>query len=129
VGHVGEDKDVAAAFLAYWRQLCGNPDDDEEKGWVKVNNPAPPDAWHDDITVVFSPRRGLSVLRWYSQIASGGPLFMTFAFGMNEVFQDVYQAARQCSRLALMESGTSGRSRPHSANTQPRQRHHAMGTT
>src|SRR2546430_12561008 len=33
------------------------------------NNPNPPEAWAEDLTEVFSPRKGLTVLEWYATIA------------------------------------------------------------
>jgi phosphatidylserine/phosphatidylglycerophosphate/cardiolipin synthase-like enzyme len=57
---------------------------------------------------VFSPRPNLDALNWYADVAKGARegLFMTFAFGMNDVFKDVYRTANTPFRLALLEAKT-----------------------
>lgn len=108
--HVVEDPDVAAAYLAYWNELKGDPDNDAEKNWTAQNNPAPPKPWTNDLDVVFSPRKGLKVLQWYADIANTPekPLFMTFAFGMHKEFQKVYEKQDGVLRIALMEKEGNG---------------------
>jgi phosphatidylserine/phosphatidylglycerophosphate/cardiolipin synthase-like enzyme len=114
-GHLVEDPAIAAAYKAYWDELQGNPQADAERAWVATNNPAPPDPWVADTTVVFSPRQGLRVLEWYAAIAgtlldqARRPLFMTFAFGMHKDFQVVYELPDGVLRLALMEKEGNGR--------------------
>jgi phosphatidylserine/phosphatidylglycerophosphate/cardiolipin synthase-like enzyme len=110
-GHVVEDKDIAAAYLDYWKELEGNPDSKAERAWMAKNNPAPPDPWKSDNTAVFSPRSGLSVLQWYAEIANSArnALCMTFAFGMHKDFQKVYEQNDGVLRFALMEKEGSGR--------------------
>ncbi len=110
-GHVIEDADIAAAYLDYWKELKGNPDSGTEKSWMAENNPAPPDPWTADTTVIFSPRSGLAVLHWYAKIADSArkPLFMTFAFGMHKDFQKVYEQNDGVLRFALMEKEGNGR--------------------
>ncbi len=109
-GHVIEDADVAAAYLEYWNELKGSPDNDTEKTWMAENNPAPPEPWNEDTTVVFSPRKGLKVLEWYAKIADSArkALFMTFAFGMHKDFQKVYEQNDGVLRFALMEKEGNG---------------------
>jgi phosphatidylserine/phosphatidylglycerophosphate/cardiolipin synthase-like enzyme len=110
-GHVVEDSKTARAYLNYFTELTSNPLNEEEKTWVAKENPAPPVAMQD-MSVVFSPRKGREVLKWYAELARGGPLFMTFAFGMNEVFQDVYWQRDGVLRFALMEkAGNSERAK------------------
>lgn len=55
--------------------------------------------------VIFSPREGLSVLEYYAKLASGAKdtLFMTFAFGMHDLFKEVYETGGAPLRFALME--------------------------
>jgi phosphatidylserine/phosphatidylglycerophosphate/cardiolipin synthase-like enzyme len=109
-GHVIEDPEVAASYLSYWDELKDDPDIATEKTWIAENNAAPPDPWDSDSTVVLSPRPGLSVLQWYSQIADSAKsgLFMTFAFGMHKFFQDVYEQNDNVLRFALMEKEGNG---------------------
>jgi phosphatidylserine/phosphatidylglycerophosphate/cardiolipin synthase-like enzyme len=55
---------------------------------------------------VFSPRgTDLDSLHWYAALAAGAhdALFMTFAFGMNDRFKDVYRTDDAVLRVALME--------------------------
>lgn len=110
LGHIVEDATIAAAYLAYWNMLKGNPDSAAMKNWIDQHNPNPSEPWRDDLRLVFSPRKGLNVLKWYAQIAGGAarPLFMTFAFGMHPVFQDVYEQPDGTLRFALMEKEGNG---------------------
>jgi phosphatidylserine/phosphatidylglycerophosphate/cardiolipin synthase-like enzyme len=109
-GHAVEDGDLAAAYLAYWHELAGNPASGGEKDWMDDHNPAPPDPWSADLVEVFSPHRGLKVLEWYAAIAASASkgLFMTFAFGMHKDFQQVYEQRDGVLRFALMEKEDNG---------------------
>src|SRR5262249_30818647 len=109
-GHIVEDKRVAAAYLEYWNQLNQNAALNEDKAWVKSHNPDPLDPLTDNPTIVFSPRSGLALLKRYGEIArqNARPLFMTFAFGMNKIFQDVYAQRDGILRFALMEKEGTG---------------------
>jgi phosphatidylserine/phosphatidylglycerophosphate/cardiolipin synthase-like enzyme len=110
-GHVVEDTEVAARYLAYWRQLQADPDHlAVDREWVQENNPDPPDPLTQDTTLIFSPRSGLSVLERYAAISAehSRPLFMTFAFGMHEVFKEVYRKDDGVLRFALMDKEGNG---------------------
>jgi phosphatidylserine/phosphatidylglycerophosphate/cardiolipin synthase-like enzyme len=107
VGHIVEDAAVAQAFRAYWDRLWADP---PVKAPYRTANeqasPAPPQPWNATTTTVFSPRgTELDSLQWYAGIAQGAKqgLFMTFAFGMNQKFQDVYRTDDEILRMALME--------------------------
>lgn len=110
LGHVVEDKTVAAAYLEYWNQLKENQTAAVERSWMALHNPNPPDPWSDDLRTVFSPRSGLAVLKWYAEIANSAQkgLFMTFAFGMHNVFKQVYEQNDGVLRFALMEKEGNG---------------------
>ena len=56
-------------------------------------------------SVIFSPRGSLDVLGWYAELARAAEhgLFMTFAFGMNDLFKEVYRSGRAPLRFAVME--------------------------
>lgn len=109
-GHLIEDAGVARAYKDYWLEMRDNPDRDTEITWMAKNNPAPPDAWTEDLTTVFSPRKGSAVLEWYAEIAQQASkgLFMTLAFGMHKDFQAVYEQNDQVLRFALMEKEGNG---------------------
>jgi phosphatidylserine/phosphatidylglycerophosphate/cardiolipin synthase-like enzyme len=110
-GHVIEERETAATYLEYWKELKENSENAAEKAWVAKHNPNPPDPWTKDLTVVFSPRTGLKPLDWYADIANGASkaLFMTFAFGMHKCFQQVYEQNDGVLRFALMEKEGNGR--------------------
>jgi len=113
-GHLVEDPAIAAAYKAYWDELRGDPQSAAERAWVAANNPAPPNPWVADTTAIFSPRTGLRVLEWYADVAgtlvdqARRPLFMTFAFGMHQYFQAVYELPDGVLRLALLEKEGNG---------------------
>jgi phosphatidylserine/phosphatidylglycerophosphate/cardiolipin synthase-like enzyme len=58
--------------------------------------------------VIFSPRRNLDALNWYADLAMSATegLFMTFAFGMNDIFKNVYRNSSAPFRVALLEKKT-----------------------
>ena len=110
LGHIVEDKSIARAYLEYWKELTTNPKTAVEKQWMGQNNPNPPDPWSDDLRVVFSPQSGLAVLKWYANIANSAQkgLFATFAFGMHNLFQKVFEQNDGILRFALMEKEGNG---------------------
>jgi phosphatidylserine/phosphatidylglycerophosphate/cardiolipin synthase-like enzyme len=107
VGHIVEDAAVAQAFRSYWDRLAA--DSPVKAPYRSANedaSPAPPSPWKGVTTAVFSPRGSeLDALTWYAKIAAGAKqaLLMTFAFGMNEKFRDVYRTDDEILRMALME--------------------------
>jgi hypothetical protein len=107
VGHIVEDHGVAQAFRLYWDRL--EADSKVAAPYRTANeqaSPAPPKHWNAPTTAVFSPRgTELDSLLWYADIAKSAKqgLFMTFAFGMNEKFQDVYRTDDDILRMAMME--------------------------
>ena len=112
-GHIVESKPIAKAFLDYWTELGAQPSPASaaEKAWMKDNNPAPPDPWSSDLVAIFSPRDGPEVLDWYRAVAAGArrALFMTFAFGMDQRFQTLYDTDDTILRIALMDKEGSGK--------------------
>lgn len=108
VAHVVEDSAIAALFLEYWEQL--NEDYDHKKLTAQVegissipvlNLPA-------GTSVLFSPRKSLDALKYYADLAMKAKdgLFMTFAFGMNPLFKQVFKNSTAGFRLVLMEKKT-----------------------
>jgi hypothetical protein len=108
VAHVIEDAGIAAKFLEYWTVLQQDP----EFATIRPKNvqisPDLPTTPPPGVSVLFSPRTSLNVLNWYANLAKSSTegLFMTFAFGMNEVFQDAYRTGQAPVRFALMEKKT-----------------------
>jgi phosphatidylserine/phosphatidylglycerophosphate/cardiolipin synthase-like enzyme len=107
VGHAVEDPEIAAAYLTYWKQLKGDPPLEEQRAWIDAHDPipAPEVAWTAPLTTVFSPHSDLAVLKRYRDIAKSASqaLCMTFAFGMHDLFKDVYRLDDRVLRMALME--------------------------
>lgn len=116
--HVVENRDVAAEYLEYWNILAGNPDHDELRDDLTARNGPFDGAPPSGTTTIFSPQRPLDALSWYAEQAQNArdALFMTFAFGMNNLFKDVYRTADTPLRYALMDKlippGTRREQRP-----------------
>ena len=106
VVHVCERDDVAAKYLWLWNELRKNTPKSADAGVLAGKTPLPGDPLAQQITAIFSPRDSLQALDWYAEQAKGAndALFMTFAFGMNQRFQDAYQNGTAKLRYALMES-------------------------
>lgn len=108
VAHVVEEPAVAATFLAYWTELAANPGSASLRPALAQLSPLPPNPPPAGTSVMFSPRPSLDALTYYAAIAKGARegLMMTFAFGMNDIFKDVYRTATAPFRLALLEAKT-----------------------
>ena len=108
VAHVVEEKAIAKKFFDYWMALSKDPDSKPLKNTVENISPLPPDPLPKGTTVLFSPRKNLDALNWYAKLATNAQegLFMTFAFGMNDIFKNVYKNCHAPFRLALMEKAT-----------------------
>jgi phosphatidylserine/phosphatidylglycerophosphate/cardiolipin synthase-like enzyme len=106
VVHVCERNDVAADYLWLWNELKKNTPKSADAGVLVGKSPLPDDPLAEQITSIFSPRDSLQALDWYAEQAKGAndALFMTFAFGMNQRFQDSYRNGTAKLRYALMES-------------------------
>ena len=109
-GHAIEDPNIASDYLAYWTELQGDPGTAAIKTWTDQNTPAPANPPPVGIKEVFSPQTGLTTLNQYGDIANRAKrgLFMTFAFGMNNVFQKVYGQNDGVLRFSLMEKEGNG---------------------
>lgn len=114
VAHVIKDPDAARQYLDYWTALAGDPTDAELTAAVEQISPLPSNPPPNGVSLFFSPRSnpgedndpdGLALLADYARGARDG-LFMTFAFGMHPLFQDVYRNSQAGLRFALMEEKT-----------------------
>ena len=105
VGQVAECRQVAEKYAAYWKLLETDPTGRALRPAVEALTPTPPADIGEGATVIFSPRNSLDILRWYAARAKAakGALFMTFAFGMHDIFKDVYRTSTAPLRFALME--------------------------
>jgi phosphatidylserine/phosphatidylglycerophosphate/cardiolipin synthase-like enzyme len=106
VVHVCEDKGIANQYLWLWNELVQNHDRKLDAPVVAGKTPLPSNPTKNGTIPIFSPRDDLSALEWYAKMAKegSGALFMTFAFGMHDLFQDAYRNGKANLRYALMES-------------------------
>lgn len=109
--HVVADAGVAQTYLDYWNQVAADPEDAELRRLTAQETPDPPNPPPSGVTPVFSPRVGLSLLNDYGAMAGAATkaLFMTFAFGIDDVFVSSYPKADGVLRFALLDKVASGR--------------------
>ncbi len=105
VVHIVEEPPVAAAYLTCWEHMRTNPNHAELRATLSALNRIPADKPPRGTTVLMSPQSSDAALRWYADRAktAEGALFMTFAFGMNALFQDAYRNGRAPLRYALLD--------------------------
>lgn len=113
VGHLVRDPEVAAQYLKYWEKLQTDPetnrdaDLDEIRPWNDENFPVPQGLPPENSTItIFSPRRSLDALNWYGQLMDKAEtaVFLTAAFGVNDMFQEILGRPRDYLRYLLLES-------------------------
>lgn len=114
VAHLVEEPEIAQRFLTYWNALATDPSSASLRPEIEALTPLPSMPPPLGTSVIFSPRTNLDALAWYAALAKRGRdgIFMTFAFGMHDIFKDVYRTANAPYRLALLERKT----RPMAAN-------------
>jgi phosphatidylserine/phosphatidylglycerophosphate/cardiolipin synthase-like enzyme len=105
VVHICEDDDIAGHYLWLWNELAKNDDKRDAAPMIAERTPLPADPTMAATSPVFSPRDDLSALEWYAEQAKNAKdaVFMTFAFGMHDLFQDAYRNGSAKLRYALME--------------------------
>jgi phosphatidylserine/phosphatidylglycerophosphate/cardiolipin synthase-like enzyme len=108
VAHVVEEPAIAQQFFDYWNELRQDLPSIPLKERVETISPLPSGVPPSGTTVLFSPRNNLDALDWYADLAMNASegLFMTFAFGMSDIFKNVYQNGSAPFRLALLEKKT-----------------------
>lgn len=108
VAHVVEDRTIAAKYLEYWTGLVENYDNATFRPMVEEMSPLVTLPIPKGTSVHFSPRETLDALNFYADVAKSAKdgLFMTFAFGMHDVFKEAYRTSNANFRLALMEKKT-----------------------
>lgn len=105
VVHICEDRDIAAKYLWLWEELAKNEDKRKAAPVLENETPLPDNPEATGTAPIFSPRADLTALEWYAKQATegDGALFMTFAFGMNDLLQEAYRSGNAKLRYALME--------------------------
>jgi phosphatidylserine/phosphatidylglycerophosphate/cardiolipin synthase-like enzyme len=103
--HIVESPAVAARYLACWEAIAGNPDHGELRDALSAANRIPAGKPPRGTIAIFSPQRDMTALEWYAGLAEGAQdaLFMTFAFGINKRFLDVYERGPARLRYALLD--------------------------
>jgi phosphatidylserine/phosphatidylglycerophosphate/cardiolipin synthase-like enzyme len=112
VGHIVRDPDVAAQYLKYWEKLSGDPAmarkraEDKIRPWNEETSPVPDDEPQPNSTVaIFSPRSSLRALEWYAERmdAAQTAVFLTAAFGVTDIFEEVFTEDKDYLRYLLLE--------------------------
>ncbi|MFC5683259.1 phospholipase D-like domain-containing protein [Flavobacterium sp. MAHUQ-51] len=108
VAHVVEESNITGLFLKYWNALEQDLDHKDLPVAVENISTIPPIDLPVGTSVLFSPRKSLDALNYYGNLALTAKkgLFMTFAFGMNKTFKEVYRNSEAGFRLALLEKKT-----------------------
>lgn len=111
VAHLVEDETTARQFKLYWDALIEKPEKSSIlKQRVETISPLPVGNLTSGTHILFSPRKNLDALNWYASLARNARegLFMTFAFGMNDIFKEVYEHGQAPFRVALLDKLTRG---------------------
>ena len=106
VGHLVRDSKVAARYLDYWEQLKRDPEAKDLRPWTEAQTPVPSAAPAADSTaVVLSPRSALEALEWYAERmdAANSAVFLTAAFGINDLLEAVLIEDKDYLRYVLLE--------------------------
>ena len=111
VADVAEHEEVAVKYQAYWELLLADPMGRELRPHVDALSPTPSDLPPQGTSVLFSPRGSLDALDWYATRAreAAGGLFMTFAFGMNDIFKGRLSRRPRAAPIRADGEGGPGR--------------------
>lgn len=106
VGHSIRDSRLAERYLAYWKELSGNP---SLKAIKASNDPSPrfpKGRPQGGLTTIFSPRSDLKSLEWYIRLADSAEqgVFLTAAFGLQEEINPMFQGERDYLRYLLLNT-------------------------
>ncbi|HEX7246159.1 MAG TPA: phospholipase D-like domain-containing protein [Solirubrobacterales bacterium] len=117
VGHVVRDRNVAAAFLEYWKQLNKDPAPstlqswtvkkagDQPERWVKSLSSADLEPARSSTTLVFSPRESVAALKWYAKLMNEAEegVFLTAPFGVGKELREVFENKKSYMRYLLLD--------------------------
>lgn len=108
VAHVVEDGAVTEQFRVYWDLLATDPTNAVLKPQVTDLALVPTGYPSEGTSAIFSPRSSTDALEFYARMArqANDSLFITFAFGMHPLFQDVYRTSTARIRYAILEKKT-----------------------
>ena len=112
VGHIIRDPAVAAKYLEYWEHLQSDPKMnrkatlDQIRPFNDEHTPVPDEEPPAKKTIaIFSPRGSLTALEWYAELMDKAKtaVFMTAAFGVTDVFEEVFKEDKDYLRYLLLE--------------------------
>jgi phosphatidylserine/phosphatidylglycerophosphate/cardiolipin synthase-like enzyme len=107
VGHLVRDPEIAARYLDYWEQLKRDPEAVNLRPWTEVQTPVPSAILGEDsVATLLSPRSSLEALEWYAERmdAAGSAVFLTAAFGINDLLESVLAEDKDYLRYVLLET-------------------------
>jgi phosphatidylserine/phosphatidylglycerophosphate/cardiolipin synthase-like enzyme len=107
VGHLVRDESIAKAYEEYWQQLNKDPEAKNLRPWNTTNFPVPDDiSPPNSVISIFSPRTDLEALEWYvSRMDKANTAsFLTAAFGVHDLFENVYTTKKNNLRYLMLES-------------------------
>jgi phosphatidylserine/phosphatidylglycerophosphate/cardiolipin synthase-like enzyme len=107
VGHIVREPKVATAYLAYWKELAGDPTAAATRQWTGAATKIPARLpRRDSVTTVFSPRTDLEALDWYARLMDGAKesVFLTAAFGVSDQLRQVFETDRPYLRYLLLDT-------------------------
>lgn len=107
VGHLVRDEYVARAYEEYWQRLLNDPDAASLRNWTDANPAVPAGSFPaDTLNVFFSPRGDLEALKWYAKRMdeAGVASFLTAAFGVNDLFEQVFIAKKDRLRYLILDT-------------------------
>jgi len=106
VGHLVRDPTIATSFHEYWKRVAADPEAGalraaNEQATPTLTNFPPPTG----ITPLFSPRENIDQLQWYANELNEAGIIdcFTAAFGVNEVFLDVFHQRQSYLRYIFLE--------------------------
>ena len=109
VGHIAWDEDVAAKYLDYWKRLADNLTPTKLRAPNKAATPTPAGKPpKNSVTPIFSPRddkESNETLQWYADRLDEAKEIscMTFAFNIDEVFQQVLRRENDVLRYVVKD--------------------------
>ena len=104
VGHLVRDAGVAKSFLDYWTELRDDPEAKPLREWTEKETKVP-DELPVGISCIFSPRKSLEALEWFSKLmdAAKTAVFLTAAFGVNDLFNEVLAEEKGYLRYVILD--------------------------
>jgi hypothetical protein len=91
----------------YWQELNKDPEAKHLRPWNNNNFPVPSGVPPpNSIQIIFSPLKTLEALEWYASRMdkANTATFLTAAFGVHDLFENVFSAKKNRLRYLLLES-------------------------